>query len=290
MARSAVWIIVCIVLAYSASAQSQPPSDPQALNYAAQSITALTGGTTVNDVTLTGNVTWYAGGTDTGTASLSALGIGESRMDLALTSGTRTEIRDAQTGTPLGQWIAQNNQSGYFALQNCETDAVWFFPALSSLARGPNVVLSYVGQETRNGESVQHIQSYIYQPNPYSLSPTPQQLSTMDFYLDATTLLPAAVTYNSHPDNDATTNLSVEVDFSNYQTVGGAVVPMHIQKYQQGNLMVDVAVTTETASVARRTATTPQSRTLSYAPRHSNTCRIRAACSLRPTRSLISLD
>jgi hypothetical protein len=73
--------------------------------------------------------------------------------------------------------------------------------------------------------------------------PTPQQLSTMDFYLDANTLLPVAVTFNAHPDNGASTNLLVEVDFSNYQTVSGVVVPMHIQKYQQGNLMVDVVVT-----------------------------------------------
>jgi len=164
-------------------------------------------------------------------------------MDLALTSGTRTEIRDAQTGVPLGGWIAPNNASGYFASQNCLTDAVWFFPVLGSLAAGPNVVLSYVGLETRNGESVQHIQSYVYQSNPLGLTPSPHQLSTMDFYLDATTFLPAAVTFNAHPDSSAATNLLFEVDFSNYQTISGMVVPMRIQRYQQGNLMVDVVVT-----------------------------------------------
>src|ERR1700674_5064057 len=121
-------------------AQNQPVSDPQALAYAAQSIAAITGGNTISDVTLTGTVTWIGGGTDTGTATLRALGSGESRMDLALTGGTWTEIRDAQTGPALGQWIAPNNASGNFAAQNCWTDAVWFFPALGSLASGPNVV------------------------------------------------------------------------------------------------------------------------------------------------------
>jgi hypothetical protein len=203
----------------------------------------MTGSTTMSDLTLTGTVTWYGGGTDTGTATLRALGTGESRMDLALTSGTRTEIRDAQTGAQLGQWFAPNNTSGDFASQNCWTDAVWFFPVLGSLAAGPNVVLSYIGLETRNGESVQHIQSYMYQPNQSALTPTPQQLSTMDFYLDATTFLPSAVTFNAHPDNNAAANLLLEVDFSNYQAVNGVVVPMHIQRYQQGNLMVDAVVT-----------------------------------------------
>jgi hypothetical protein len=65
----------------------------------------------------------------------------------------------------------------------------------------------------------------------------------MEFYLDATTLLPTAATFNVHPDNGAATHLLVEVDFSNYQAISGAVVPTHVQRYQQGNLMVDITVT-----------------------------------------------
>jgi hypothetical protein len=242
--RPLVCVLLCFALNCVVSAQNQAPaSDPQALSYAAQSIAALTGGTAISDVTLTGSVTWNAGASDTGTFTLRALGSGESRMDLALTSGTRTEIRDAQTGMPLGQWIAPAAASGQFAFHNCLTDPVWFFPALGSLISGPNVVLSYIGQETRNGESVQHIQSYVYQPNwPAIPGATPQQLSTMDFYLDATTFLPTAVTFNVHPDNSPTTNLLVEVDFANYQTIGGVHVPMHIQNFQQGNLMIDLVV------------------------------------------------
>lgn len=243
MLRVAEFCLAAIsILCCCASAQNQPPaSDPQAVAYAAQSVAAVSGGTAISDVTLTGSVTWS--GTDTGTSTLQALGVGESRMDLSLTSGTRTEIRDAQTGVPLGQWFAPNNASGYFASQNCSTDAVWFFPVLGSLAAGPNVVLSNIGATTWNGASVQHIQSYVYQSNQAGLVPSPQQLSTMDFYLDATTLLPVAVTFNVHPDNDATTNLLVEVDFSNYQALNGVFAPTHIQKYQQGNLMVDMVVT-----------------------------------------------
>jgi hypothetical protein len=231
VSRLAATVVAIAALSCSSSAQNQlPVSDPQAVAYAAQSIAAMTGRTAISDVTLAGTVTWYVGDTDTGTATLRALAPGESRMDLALTAGTRTEVRDAQTGVQLGEWFAPNNTSGVFASQNCWTDAVWFFPVLGSLAASPNVVLSYIGSTTWNGEGVQQIQSYVYQPNPLGLTPSPQQLSTMNFYLDANTLLPAAVTFNSHPDNDANTNLLVEVDFSNYQTVSGAVVPMHIQR------------------------------------------------------------
>jgi len=242
MVRSAGVAVVSFALACcAASAQNPSASNPQALSYAAQSIGAMLGSVSISDVTLTGTVTWN--GSDAGTASLRALGTGESRVDLALASGTRTEIRDVSTGLPRGQWVSQSGVAGPIAYHNCATDAVWFFPALGSLAAGPNTVLSYVGQESRNGATVQHLQSYIFQSRRTS-GVSWQQLSTTDFYLDATTLLPVAITYNAHPDNDATTNLAVEVDFSNYQTINGVAVPMRIQRYLQGSLLVDVTVST----------------------------------------------
>ncbi|HET9409267.1 MAG TPA: hypothetical protein VFO39_18645 [Candidatus Sulfotelmatobacter sp.] len=226
----------------SASAQNIPSGSPQAISLAAQSLAALSGGVNISDITLTGNVTWE--GNDSGTATLKALGTAESRIDLVLSSGTRTELRDAQTGVATGKWINPSHASGVIAFQNCQTDAAWFFPALGSLAVGSNIVLSYIGQETRNGIAVQHIQSYVYQPNSVSIgTTTTQQLSTTDFYLDATTLLPLAVIFNAHPDTDTGVSLPIEVDFSNYQTIGGVVVPMHIQRFQQGHLLLDAALT-----------------------------------------------
>lgn len=91
--------------------QSAPASDPQALSYAAQSIAALTGASSIIDVTLTGSVAWNAG-SDSGTGSLKALGAGESRMDLALSAGVRSEVRDAQTGAPIGQWTNPDKSTG----------------------------------------------------------------------------------------------------------------------------------------------------------------------------------
>ncbi|HEV2395823.1 MAG TPA: hypothetical protein VGS27_02625 [Candidatus Sulfotelmatobacter sp.] len=221
-------------------------SSTQALTYAAQAMAALTGGNAITDVTLTGTGAWTLGPeTDNGNATFLASGTNESRMDLTLSSGTRTEIRDAQTGTRIGEWIAPNQSSGMFAYHNCVTDAVWFFPALGSLAGGSNIVFTYIGQETRNGQSVQHIQSY--QPSSTALGPSgfnPQQLSVMDFYLDSVTFLPSSITFNVHPDNDSASNLLVEIDFSNYQTVNGFSVPMHIQKYLQGTLLIDLTVST----------------------------------------------
>jgi len=74
-------------------------SDAQALAFAAQSIAALTGGTTVTDVTLTGNATMTIGSDiSSGPATLSAKGRYESRIDLNLDNGQRTEIRNSTNG------------------------------------------------------------------------------------------------------------------------------------------------------------------------------------------------
>jgi len=220
-------------------AKNQPLSDPQALAFAAQSMAALTGGTLISDVTLTGSGTWTAGDEgESGPAVLLAAGTGESRMDLSLPSGTKTEIRDASKGIAQGKWIVQSGASGNVASHNCQTDPAWFFPALGSLGGGTNLVLSYIGQETRNGVTVQHLQSYFYQPGGFE-----SELSTMDFYLDSATLLPVAITFNMHPDTDATTNISVDVEYSNYQAFNGILVPMHVQKYLQGTLTIDLTFT-----------------------------------------------
>lgn len=243
MARCGFGVSLVLLLAALLSSQNRPQSDPQAVSFASQSIAALISGNAICDVTLPGSVTWSGGVTpETGTVILLASRAGESRMNLVLPSGTRSGIRDTSTGVAQGQWIAQNGASGLFASQNCATDAVWFFPALGSLAQGPNIVLTYAGQETRNGAAVQHIQSCVYQSNPLGVSPTPQQLSTLDSYLDATLLLPLAINFNAHPDSSANPNLPVEVDFSNYQALNGVVVPTHIQRSVQGNVLVDIAI------------------------------------------------
>ena len=48
--------------------------------------------------------------------------------------------------------------------------------------------------------------------------------------------------FNAHPDSDASTNLTFEIDFTNYQSMSGVMVPMRIQRFQQGSLMVDLVL------------------------------------------------
>ncbi|HZQ23307.1 MAG TPA: hypothetical protein VFA89_10945 [Terriglobales bacterium] len=229
----------------SVLAQTQPPSDPQALSFAAQSIAALTGGNAVSDVTLTGDVSYVAGSdVENGTFTLRAKGYAEGRVDLALSGGSYTDIQN-NVGSQQGEHIATDGTITRWAWHNCWTDPAWFFPVLSSLSvpTNPNAVFAYVGTEMRNGVSVQHLTAYFYVTGANSdVISLAQKASSTDFYLDAAALLPVAVVTKAHPDDDALTSIPVEIDFSNYQSISGIQVPLRIQKYLNGSLLLDLTV------------------------------------------------
>jgi hypothetical protein len=120
----------------------------------------MTGGQPVSGVTLNATAIWIAGSDYfTGTATLQAKGSTDSRVDLTLNGLNRTEIRTTSGGAPTGSWIVASAKAQPYAQHNCWTDAVWFFPELSSLAKAANPAFffSYVGQEQHEGLTVQHI-------------------------------------------------------------------------------------------------------------------------------------
>jgi hypothetical protein len=77
--------------------QNQSTSDAQALSLAAQSISALTNGTSVSDVTLDASISsaWVSSG-ETGTATFRARGTNESRVDLNLADKKRSDVTQHQ--------------------------------------------------------------------------------------------------------------------------------------------------------------------------------------------------
>jgi len=231
-------------IASLACAQGVPPTDPQAVTLAAQSIASLTGGLTISDATLTGSAVWTVGSDQqSGEVTLLSKGVGESRMDLNLSASTRSEIRNASGDPNEGNWIGADNVVHAIALHNCFTDATWFFPALGTLTAAqanPNVVLTYSGLDNFGESSLQHIHAYTFDASFSDL----QQLSAMDFYLDPQTLLPSVITFNEHPDDDQTTNILVEVMFSDYRNVNGASIPFHVQKFLNNNLVLDIQLST----------------------------------------------
>jgi len=246
-----VAVLVFVSLANLASAQQASTqttaSNPQALAFLQKSLAALTGGQSLTDVTLSGTARRIAGSdNDTGPAVFKALAPGASRIDLSLSSGPRWELANATTATPVGAWSGPDGISHAMVFHNLLTEPAWFFPAFAIARRllDPSFAVTYIGQETRNGQAVEHIsvsQSSCLPDPPGGVSFA--HLTKLDFYLDSITLLPAAIAFNIHPDNNALLDLPVEIDFSDYRVVALASsssrVPFHIQKLLNNTLILD---------------------------------------------------
>jgi hypothetical protein len=236
-----------------------------------KSLASLVGGATMTDVTLTGTARRIAGSDDEfGSATAEATSAGDSRLELSFASGNRVEIRnhsaiplpgalppgvpasEAQTPQPVGEWIGPDGAPHAMTSHNIMTDATWFFPALtlSNVLTSQNCVLSYVGLETRDGQSVVHVSAFQQLPNVVgnsglSAAPAnlPSHLTQMDFYLDPNSSFPVAIDFNQHPDNNALIDIPTEIRFSGYQAVNGVVVPMRVQKFLNNTLLLDLQFT-----------------------------------------------
>jgi len=256
MRRFALFLLLFLAFVQVATGQSAPSTasptsttDPRAAALASQAVLAL-GTAPVTDVTLTGTVTRTVGpDSESGTFTLKALGLAQSRMDLYLPSGVFTEVRTTTTGYPQGSWMLNGNVNA-MADHNCFTDAVWFFPRLSILSGyslRSNSIVTFVGQENQAGASVYHIR-FVAQ-DPTDLTGLNSYLSTEDVYLDSTTLLPVTMRFNAHPDDNALIDIPIEVRLSDYRVIGGIAIPFRIQKLLNGMLLLDATVQSTSLNV-----------------------------------------
>lgn len=235
-----------LFLPYNLLAQTTPvpiaARDASAVALAGKALQALTGGTALTDITIQANATYTAGSDqELGPATLIALGNQRSRMTLNLTSGQRQEIRSGIGGV----WVGADGVAHTMLSHNNFVDASWFYPAftLSALASDPTLAISLVGQEVQQGESVYHLvlSRVVVRNSAYAVALI-QHISTMHLFLDAVTLLPAALDFDQHPDDNSGVDIPVEIRFGAYQTFNGVQAPVRIQKWVQNSLVLDLAV------------------------------------------------
>ena len=223
-------------------AQQTSSASPQAGQILQQALAALNGTTTTRDVTLSGSAHYIAGSDDeTGTGTLEAIATGASSMKLALPSGARSEVRNLTANPPTGIWSGPDGVSHAIAYHNLLNEPCWFSPvaAITRLIASPGSVPTYVDAETLGSQSVQHV-SVSQQPSTASVLTTSiPHLTQIEFYLDSSTFLPAAVALNIHPDDNELADIPIEVRFSDYRIVNGTQVPFHIQRYINNALILD---------------------------------------------------
>jgi hypothetical protein len=251
------WIVLAVVVwtcvSLAALAQQSSASTAQAIPMLQQSLRLLTAGNSVNDVTLNGTARWIAGSNDeTGTVIIKALATGEARMDFALPSGPHSEVwvnSGNLEGNLSGQWSGPDGAAHPMALYNLMNDSSWFLPAmtLTKWISIPGYAISYDGQETRNGEAVQHFTvSLLATAFSPEMSSTFQHLSKTDIYLDSASGLPVALAFATHPDNNGLLDIPVEIRLSDYRAEGGVQIPFHVQKYLNNSLLLDIQLESAT--------------------------------------------
>ena len=247
-------IFVCTLLLLNcpvnSPAQPQTPSATQPSQLVQQALAALSGGQSITDVTLTGSAQSIAGSDNqTGTATLKAVASGASSLNLSLSSGPRNEILNASVTPATGSWSGPDAVAHPIAFHNLLTGPFWFFPAfaLAASSSASGTTVTYIGAETHYGEAVQHLT--ITQSATVAFPagvPSYAHLTQLDFYLDATTFLPAALAFNIHPDNNALLDIPVEIRFSAYTAATGAQIPFHVQKFINNTLSIDLQVQSAT--------------------------------------------
>jgi hypothetical protein len=225
--------------------------DPQAVSLLQQSLALMTKGVPVTDATLSGSATRTAGSDqESGEVVLQAKGTQESKVALRLSNSTYTEVRNFQDGAPEGSYAGSDSVVYPLAQHNCFTGAAWFLPPLSDLASvigNPSANISYVGQETWDGVTVQHLRFWLPVSSPDSAAVQAiAHLSTTEVYLDFTTDLPVAMTFATHPADNSSVDMPVEIRFSNYQQASGILLPWHIQKFVNDSLNLDLTVSSVT--------------------------------------------
>jgi hypothetical protein len=242
-------VVVFLSLLISLPLTAQQSSSPSisAATLLQQSLAKQVSNASISDITLAGTARRIAGSDDeSGTAVLKAVAGGASRLDLTFPSGPRSELFNltgaTTKGAPLGMWSGADGISHVTAFHNLLSEPVWFFPVFAIARRlsSAGFVATYIGHETRNGLGVEHL--YVSQTSSSQSTlagPSLQHLTQVDFFLDSTTFLPVTLAFNTHPDNNELVDIPIEIDFSDYRSVGGIQIPFHIQKSLSGSLVFD---------------------------------------------------
>jgi len=235
---------LCVLLVIPSAAQQTASSSIQASQLLQQSLAALQGNTSLTDVTLSGTARRIAGSDDEfGTVTYGAMSNGASRFDFSYPSGPRSEVHTDGTGDPLGTWSGPDGTAHPLAFHNLANRSD-IFPAftLAQLAPSRDLVVTLVGQETKNGHPAYHLSMFL-QKLPHISPRSPglaQRLTQTEVFLDVSTFLPVALDFNTHPDDDAGLDIPVELLFSDYRSVSGAQMPFHVQKLLNNNLILDL--------------------------------------------------
>lgn len=214
----------------------------------------------VSSVQMTGTAVWHYGSDEqTGSVLLKAYANGESSVELSLTRGKRIETMDAFTKPDRTcTWSGFDGSVHETARHNCYLSTVWFLPQITIQPGGDSSQTVISSDFSADGNSIRlHCEHrFAGERNPRT-SALLARLSAVDLEINANTGLPRSLLFNSHPDNDAGTDVPTEIQFSDYRQHDGVMTPYHIQKFINHSLVLDLRISEASVSLASSTVPSP---------------------------------
>jgi hypothetical protein len=222
---------------------------PAPVSILSQMSQAFSGGQVVQQVSLNGSATWYAGSLeDTGTVSLTATADGSSQMQLSLSAtGNRTESQSGKGTNAVCQWAGNDGVTHSIDLGNCWRPALWFLPMFSLQASltPSELGLTDLGSEAvgSSGDIYRHLKTQLRCSTfPKEMASHLTRRSTTELGLDPVSFQPAVLMYSLNPDNGAQLPSIIEIHYSDYRVVNGVQIPFLIQRYINGSLQLQITI------------------------------------------------
>jgi len=211
-----------------------------------QASQAFSAGKAVTSVELTGTAHWIAGSMkDSGPARLTAKITGENTAEFDLSNGTRIEKQSALTEERTCTWSGKDGVEHNVASANCWTATVWFLPHLALQSSGLPPTLrtqALVADKDHPTASRLTHQVTIAPEGQSEITELIRTWSKTDLTVDPSTYLPIVLKYAIYPDHHPGVTLQIEIRYSNYKSVSGVELPMHIERYVNGVLQVSMDI------------------------------------------------
>ncbi len=236
--RSFSLLLVVLLFSIVVAAQQPVPRDQRAVDILSRAVAAM-GQVVPSDSLASGKIELVAGSkTEAGMIRILTRGLEQTAEQIVTPDGTREVIysRDQATESerksakPLQLELVVTSQSACFPL-----------PLLAAALNHPDTAFEYLGQETLDALAVHHIRFW----NTFSSNAKFRHLaefSVKDLWIDAATGLPRKLSFDRRAAGGAEPRIPVEVFFSDYRRVSGALYPFRIEKHFNGTPWATITI------------------------------------------------
>jgi hypothetical protein len=241
-----LFALVLLLAVIEAQAQQSPTTTPvtptrdaPAVALLQSTIRAMGGGVPADSMG-TGTVTETVGSeSEDGTIEILTRGTDQSSETLSLPDLSQTTIYSSWMAGQTNGSATQQELTAQLAMTS--QTVVYPLPFLISAVNNSDTSIQYVGQESLDGESTNHIRIW----NTFASVTHMRALATFtarDVWLDSSTGLPAKISFTQQAAAGRAFKTLVELEFSNYQVTGGFSYPYTIKKLLNGTPWLAISI------------------------------------------------